>query len=257
MSNSSLLWSLQPPEGAISYLFGTMHISDRRVYQFCNHLYPFIDRTEVYVGEMDLELTVVQPPAPVYDMHSHLSPGAYLKLRRQLRKSFDLDIDQYAHLHPLLIMSAMTQLVLQNDHALSLDEHLWKYARKHNLETVGLESVDEQVSLLHSIKTEKLYAQIKKIGSHPSLIRKFTNKTLNLYLRGEIHALYKLTKASMQHLRKEIIYDRNIRMVERILNYDLNRPYFIAVGAGHLSGFKGLISLLRKQKWVVKQAHFQ
>lgn len=256
MSNSSLLWSIKSPEGVPSYLFGTMHIRDNRAHQFCSRLYPFIEQANVYVGEMDLGSMEIPPVGPFYDMKRHFQPGAYAKLRKQLLKSFNLDIDFYAHVHPLMIMSALTQQVLHNDHAISIDEHLWNYAGGHSIATTGLETVEEQVTLLHSIGPDKLYAQVKQIGARPGLIRKFTNKTLDYYIRGEIHALYMLTKASMQHLRKRVIYDRNQRMAKRIVSFDAAQRYFIAVGAGHLSGATGLISSLRKQDWVVKPVFY-
>jgi len=252
LSNSSLLWSIKSPEGKPSYLFGTMHIRDNRAHQFCSRLYPFIEQADVYVGEMDLGSMKIPPVGPVYDMKQHFQTGAYAKLRKQLQKSFNLDIDFYTHVHPLMIMSALTQQVLQNDHAISIDEHLWSYASDHDIETTGLESVEEQVTLLHSIRPDKLYAQIKQIGARPGLIRKFTNKTLDYYIKGDIHALYMLTKASMQHLRKRVIYERNQRMAKRIVSFDSTKRYFIAVGAGHLSGATGLISSLRKKDLEVK-----
>ncbi len=194
----------------------------------------------------------VQPVSPLYNLKQFFSASGYTKLRRQLLKSFQLDVELYVHLHPLMIMSALTQQVLRKDHAISIDEHLWNYANDQAIETTGLETIEEQVTLLHSIEPERLYAQIKQIGSCPSLIRSFTNKTLDLYIQGEIHALYMLTKSSMQHLRKKVIYERNKRMVERILMHDVHQQYFVAVGAGHLSGATGLISSLRKQQWIAK-----
>lgn len=252
MSSSSLLWSINTPEGVPSFLFGTMHIRDSRAHQFCHRLYPFIEQADVYVGEMDLNDMSSQPPGPVYDMKAFFRPGAYLKLKKQLLKSFGLHLDHYAHLHPLMIMSVLTQQVFNSDHAISIDEHLWHYAQDHNIVTTGLESVEEQVTLLHSIKPDKLYAQIAQMGARPGMIRKFTNRTLDYYLRGEIHGLYMLTKASMEHLRKRVIYERNERMTKRIIGFNSNQRYFIAVGAGHLSGAKGLISSLRRQGRQVK-----
>lgn len=229
-----------------------MHIRDQRAHQFCSRLYPFIEQADVYVGEMDISSIDNRSDEPVYDMKRHFKPGAYSKLKKQILKSFGLPLDRFAHLHPLMIMSALTQQVLQNDHVISIDEHLWKYANDHGKSAIGLESVEEQVTLLHSIRPDKLYSQIRQIGSCPRVIRKFTNKTLDYYTRGEIHKLYKLTKASMQHLRKRVIYERNHRMAIRIAGFDSKHSYFIAVGAGHLSGNTGLISSLRKLGWTVR-----
>lgn len=204
------------------------------------------------MGEMDLSGMSSMVPGPRYDIKAFFRPGVYLKIKTQFLKSFGLSLDQYAHLHPLMIMSALTQQVLNNDHAVSIDEHLWHYARDQNMLTTGLESMEEQVALLHSIPPEKLYAQIRRIGASPGSIRKFTNRILNAYIDSDIHGLYRMTKSSMQYLRKSVIFTRNTQMTQRIVSFSPDHRYFIAVGAGHLSGAKGLISSLRKEGWRVK-----
>lgn len=249
---SALAWSIKPPKGRASILFGTMHVRDERAYQFCDVWYPYIRNADVYFGEMDLSTPVPFYPLPLYNLHQHFSPAAYAKMRKQLHKSFGLDIDRYAHLHPLMILSAISQHLMTSDHTVSLDEHLWTYAKNHNKEVRGLESVEEQLHLLHTVLVEPLYRQMMNISRNPSKVRRFTLKTLDLYSRGEIHALYQMTKSSMHSLRRTIIYDRNRLMAKRILSLDKECSYFISVGVGHFSGRAGILSLLRKGGWSVR-----
>jgi uncharacterized protein YbaP (TraB family) len=56
----------------------------------------------------------------------------------------------------------------------------------------------------------------------------------------------------MQKLRKKVIYDRNHHMASVIDHLDANIQYFVTVGAGHLSGKSGLLSLLKKAGWKLK-----
>lgn len=240
----------------MSYLFGTMHIKDDRVYQFCDALYPLIQSADVYVGEMDMSSVQADIGAHVYSMKAFFRPEVYQKIKAQLLKSFRLDLDRYAHLHPLMIMSAVSQTILDQDHSVSLDEYLWNYARENNLIVQGLESVEEQISLLHAIDPEPLYVQIRNISSRPAALRKFTDTALGYYLHGDIHRLYQVTKSSMRDLRKRIIYQRNKLMAERIAAFDPSRRYFITVGAGHLSGPTGIISSLRKAGYKVQAVKF-
>lgn len=229
-----------------------MHIRDDRVYRFCDVIYPLILRSDVYVGEMDLNPVEIQTERPSYDIKEHFKLSRYFKIRKQLLKSFNIDIEKYAHQHPLMIMSAISNSILAADHAVSLDEHLWNYAKENQLILQGLESMEEQINLLYSIAPGPLYKQIKSISSRPQSIRKFTDKALAYYVRGEIHHLYQLTKSAMHRLRKRIIYQRNAQMVQRMMSFDPSLNYFITVGAGHLSGKNGIISLLRRQGYKVK-----
>ncbi len=233
-----------------------MHIRDERVYQFCHEIYPLILQADVYVGEMDLHPLSIQMNGPEYDLRKQFTPAGYQKIRKQLMKSFQFDMTRYLHLHPLMILSGITQNILVNDHAVSLDEHLWNYARDHGRQLQGLESAHEQLTLLHSIDPKPLYKQIETISSRPSGIRKFTARALDYYTRGEIHLLYQMTRSSMHQLRKRIIYNRNEVMVDRIESFDLSMSYFITVGAGHLSGPMGIISKLRRKGYKIRALHF-
>lgn len=234
-----------------------MHIRDERVYQFCHDLYSLIGTADVYVGEMDLHPLDIEMNGPEYDLQHQFTPAGYQKIRKQLIKSFQFDISRYRFLHPLMIISGIAQNILVNDHAVSLDEHLWNYARDNKRHLQGLETVQEQLSLLHSIDPKPLYKQIETISSRPSGIRKFTARALNCYIKGDIHLLYQMTRSSMHQLRKRIIYNRNELMVTRILAFDPAMSYFITVGAGHLSGPKGIISLLRRNGYKIQPIDFR
>ncbi|MEO5907414.1 MAG: TraB/GumN family protein [Saprospiraceae bacterium] len=249
MSYQSLLWKLSPPKGQHSYLFGTMHIRDDRAYQLCHHLYPLIEECDEYFGEMDLELPETNPAVTLYDMRRHITSNAYAKMVDQIEKSFQININHYAHLHPLMIMSVISTSVLNADHMVSLDEQLWQYAREHDKPTSGLESYEDQFRILHSIDPVPLYLQLVKISRNPSVIRSQTSKSLELYMAGRIHDLYMLSKSSMQDLRKLVIYQRNKNMSSVITQLDISKKYFITVGAGHLSGKFGLLPLLKQAGW--------
>ena len=241
------MWSIQFPSGKCSYLFGTMHIRDDRVFQLCEQVYPFIQSSDVYISEMDLADPIFTGETPIYSMESQFRPAVYQKIKAQLLKSFRVDISAYDRLHPLLILSALSMQVLQRDHIISMDEHLWKHAVSQQKQTYGLESVQEQMDILHGIDPAPLYKQLKKAARKPDGFRYFTTRTVDTYLQQRIHVLYSHTKSSMHHLRKSLIYERNKIMTERILAMDHEWVHFIAVGAGHLSGQYGLIRLLRQR----------
>jgi len=252
LASQSLLWALTPPAGRPSWLFGTMHIRDERAHQLSTSLYPLINESDVFIGEMDLTVPDSVIEHTRYDARNYMTEEAYKKLRQQLLKSFHIDLTTYSHLHPLMIMSAISNSVFQTEHYISFDEHLWNYAKENGKVTTGLESYEEQFRILHSIDAGPLYKQLRNIGRNPSSVRNHTSRGLNLYMQGRIHELYILSKSSMHDLRKKIIYERNARMADVILQLDLSLQYFITVGAGHLSGQYGLISLLKKKGFVIK-----
>lgn len=251
MPDSSLLWEIIPPQGKASWLFGTMHVKDQRIHRVSHQLHALIDGSDHYIGEMDLSERSAPQDMPVYRARDFLAEKKYGKIRHQLLKSFAVDLDHYQHLHPLLIISIISSSILQSEHLTLLDEHLWEYAEEKGLTMSGLESYDEQFSILHSIDPGVLYKQIEALSRQPWKIRKNALKTLRFYAKGDIHSLYTHSKSSMRGLRKHVIHDRNKKMSSVITQLDTSLQYFISVGAGHLSGKYGLITLLRRSGWKV------
>lgn len=228
-----------------------MHIRDDRAYKLCDNLYPLILQSDCFIGEMDLDMSGSETQIPRYDLQHYFKDKTYQKMQRQIKKSYQVDLDHFSHLHPLMIMSILSTSVLESEHQVSLDEHLWKYAKDHGKKTIGLESYEEQLQILHSIEPCLIYKQLLKISRKPSTIRKSSSHSVDLYLQGRIHKLYLLSKSSMQQLRKKVIYERNRKMVSVINHLDSTTQNFITVGAGHLSGKFGLLSLLKKSGWKI------
>ena len=249
---SSLLWSLQRPDGKESWLFGSMHIRDDRVHQLGEKLYPLILKSDKFIGEMELNQPAIGIAMPVYDLKSHFSEKVFRKMREQLIKSFHVDIELFVRVHPLMLISALSQSILEADHQVSLDEHLWRFAELNHIETGGLESYVEQMEILHSIDPGELYKQVQKISKSPSGLRRQTLRALEWYMKGDVHKLYLLTKSSMHKLRKSVIYERNQQMSLRIHALPATSTYFIVIGAGHLSGKFGVIPWLKRSGWKVR-----
>jgi uncharacterized protein YbaP (TraB family) len=252
MPRQSLLWKITNRQGINSYMFGTMHVRDDRVYQLCEVLYPLIRNSEVFIGEMDLNEVQSERQLPRYNIADYMRKKDYDKARRQFLKSFQLDLDDLKQMHPLMILSVLSTSVLAREHLISLDEYLWNYAVSQNREVSGLESFEKQLQLLTSIEPDTLYKEIKSLSANPAKIRVNTQKSLSLYLKGKTHQLYILSKASVGRLRKKMIYERNLEMAHVIDHLDVSKQYFITVGAGHISGQAGLVALLKKSGWTVK-----
>jgi uncharacterized protein len=229
-----------------------MHIRDNRVYQFGEKLYPLILDADVFVGEMELENPSLLHFTNTYDLKAQMSTAAYQKMRAQFLKSFHFDIERFVHFHPMMALSAISQSLLAAEHQVSLDEHLWNFAKDNGKPTMGMESYLEQATLLHSIEPVALYRQLLKVSRSPSGISRQTQRALSWYMKSDIHQLYRLTKSSMHGLRRRIIYDRNRVMVNRMNDFSSGNKYFIVVGAGHLSGKNGILSLLKQSGWKVQ-----
>ncbi len=85
------------------------------------------------------------------------------------------------------------------------------------------------------------------IAKNPKSFRRNVISMNELYRKGELPRLHKKAKRSLGKMRKPLLYDRNIIMAERIAEIIVNRSSFIAIGAGHLAGSKGVLRLLKQR----------
>lgn len=178
-----------------------------------------------------------------------LSGRVYLKLRRIFLKSVGVDLEAMGHLQPFLILSLVSEAMLQREMPLSLDQYLWELAREKGKERTGIESWDEQIAVAGEMSLEKQLQALRALGRNISKLRKEMRRMTQLYEEENIRMIYQLGKRTLGQMRKPLLYDRNRIMADRIFSLIEKEPWMVAIGAGHLAGAKGVLRLL-KQKGV-------
>ncbi len=249
----SLLWEFhRENESRTHYILGTMHVKSEEAYTPVSISKHYMELCHTYVGEMDLndpELSNIgdyfmnQDGLLLVDL---IGSKKYNKYRKIIIKAFDIDLDDIAHYKPLVISNMIGESVISKSYDLALDHFLWEYAQAIGMEMKGLESASDQFEIMESIPME---AQLKGLKSCVKNVKTFRSKVLKmseLYADGELTKLYKSAKKSMGELRKLMIYDRNAKMTERLIDITANGATFAAVGAAHLGGAKGMLRALKK-----------
>ncbi len=158
-----------------------------------------------------------------------------------------------------------------------LDYYLLNQAKSHKMETFGLETIEERQIIYNSIpqyipqlsyRTEMdlfIYylENYKKIDS---LNNEYKSKLMSQYFNQKLDSMtiqkrgintnIELVNWWLEYDDSEIMQDflidkRNELWMQRIPKFIQNKSSFIAVGAGHLGGEKGLINQLRKLNYTV------
>lgn len=247
----TLLWRINSGHLKDSYLFGTMHVRDERVFDYFEMVKPFLLSTNVYAAEMDLgqagEFGQVEDALMPDGLRlTNLIPSRkYDKLRRILRKAFGLELMMFDRLYPMLIVNQIAEAQLGRQHRDALDHAMWTFAEASGKEMLGVESYREQVGIMKQLPLDAQIRQLLEIGRNPSRIRRSTHKLIELYIRMDLQGMYRYSKKGMGKMRQILIYSRNAFMARRIADLVREESCFIAVGAGHLAGGKGLISMLK------------
>ncbi len=253
---NSLLWSLKHPKtGQVSYLFGTIHIWDAQVQPIYEKVLPYLQSCELFAAESHLaEMSQVHPHTFYLPEDKRLKdffePKKYLKMAKQVKKITKQDIANFEHLTPFVLTSTLSSILMEKGDD-SMDEKLWAFAAAENKPLFGIESVEEQLAYYQRIPYEDQAKQLSDILKKIEKYRLQLKNMLARYVKQDIQQLYKNSKKGLKSIRQMMIYDRNKIMAARIADFMEMNTIFVALGAGHLAGQKGILSLLKKQGYKV------
>ncbi len=250
----SLLWKLTGEGIAVpSYVFGTMHVQDKRAFEGVENVLEKMGACEAFAAEFHLDeaagdfdsATMLLPKGQM--LQDFIPPKKYARLRQRLLKSAQLDLDLFQRSLPFMVVNVIGGKILQSDMPVSLDEYLWSQASQADKKLLGIETFQEQMEVLKQIPAEMQVKMLLELGRNLSRYRLHIQHLADLYCKGDLHNLFKTVKKNAKGLRKIMLYRRNEIMAERIAALARQQSLFAAIGAGHLLGGKGVLRLLKKE----------
>jgi uncharacterized protein YbaP (TraB family) len=254
---NTLLWKIDGKEGKPdSFIFGTIHIWNSDVATIFQSILPYLDRCNIFAAESDLrdlqnislDFFQLKDNQTLGDLYR---PKKYQKLCKQLEKKFGISEPQFDRMSPFALYSSLSKQFIETDNT-SLDEKLWEYAIEKNKNILGVESALEQMEYYQQIpmasQIELLYEFVTKSDNFKEKI----TKMLADYLEMDIVKLYKSSKKGNEFIKKILIYKRNDLMSSRIAELIQSNSCFIALGAGHLAGKRGILKQLKDSGYVAK-----
>ena len=123
-----------------------------------------------------------------------------------------------------------------------LDLYFLQYGFNAKKEYYALESIEDQMNIVNN-----------PFSFNNPMVNQYFNaeeKALNFYLQGDIDALERFMKSSFRWnptFYDKLITERNVIMANGIDTLLRKGKLFIAIGAGHLGGERGVINLLRSK----------
>ena len=255
----SLLWQLEHRAfSEPSFLFGTMHVKDKRAFSTLDLLYHKIDACSAFASEFNLEeaFTGLDPKYVLLPENQTLDqlipPKKLHKIAKILKKSFRIELMNFLRYRPMMLTAMIDEQIFSQDRPFTLDRQLWSYAKSMEKEMLGIETYQEQIQIFQDIpidyQVKILLAMSKNVRRH----RKGLLRVADLYQQANLQQLYKSTVKGARGLKKLLIFDRNQLMANRIANLIAEQSVFCAIGAGHLPGAKGVLRLLKRKGFKVK-----
>lgn len=264
------LWKVEGAGKTPSFLFGTIHLPDRKVLNLPKVVSKALEISDAFYGELAFDANL-QSEAMKYvllrgkTLKDVLKPKTYERLAKYLGTK-GIQIGQVQSYKPWFINSLLgIQLSYRNELMQGLkplDQALYTKATKAGKETGGLETLGEQVKALESMDASWfLDNSLDGLEKADKAGKRSTDDLLAVYLQGSLAELVKYQEkdlkkggANAKKFVKVLIDDRNSTMTDRIvakLKKHPNKSYFFAIGALHYPGDKGIVALLKAKGYTV------
>jgi uncharacterized protein YbaP (TraB family) len=257
LAAQSLLWKITGNDlKASSYIYGTIHIKDKRAFAFNDSVTAAFENCKAIALEVDLstENIILLSQNMLLPENQTLkdlfTEDEYQLIKTVVEDASGLDIRLFDRLKPITLLSLVMNNQFANDVEVSVDEYFYRKAKELDKKIIGLETIEEQLNIMDSIPYEYIIDYFRDIDK----AKKDIENIISLYQSARLEELLEMMQKdkSMVMIKKHLLTDRNIKMAERIRPVINEQSTFIAVGAGHLPGKKGIINLLAREGYVVK-----
>lgn len=266
-SYNSLLWEITGKGmSRPSYLFGTMHISNKMVFHLSDSFYAALRNADVVAIELNPEQWQQEIPrlarqSSSYRYYSSVYYTDYLKensftegdflplLRRSLR--FEPELND-----ALLYRNESRMDNFQED--TYLDLYIYQTGKKLGKQTTGVETYMEAQQLMVEAMVDAS-ADRDKAQATEGFSADINEELQGAYRRGDLDlldSLSKLTEYSPAFTEK-FLYRRNEIQAEAMDSIMQRHSLFAGVGAAHLPGAQGVIEILRAKGYTLRPVLMQ
>jgi uncharacterized protein YbaP (TraB family) len=136
-----------------------------------------------------------------------------------------------------------------------MEQVIMKEAKKDSKPIFGLETVQFQASVFDSIPYQRQAKDlVKMIDSSGNASDSSDLQLMEVYRKQDLNKMQEMTvnEEGMGDFIDLLLYSRNASWVRKMPDIMKGKSTLFAVGAGHLGGEKGVISLLRKVGYTVR-----
>lgn len=254
-ANRSVLWRIDKENMPSSYLFGTMHMINKEYFHFSARLTERIVNSEAII----MEVGGMPNPIAAFNMMTIDSGTVHQFFTsdqlKELLEFMDIqmgvspqEFDQtYGQMKPFFILQSLSQAYFEPS-AESYDLQIMGLAHEQEIPLIGLETIEEQLSFFDSIPSAEISNMIIESTRNFEKEKKSAIELMEFYSKQKVDKLIPLLeKQSPEFMAYDdlFLYDRNERWIPKIEQEIKNKSCFIAVGAGHLFGDRGVIELLK------------
>lgn len=261
----SLLYKVSSKTSTV-YVLGSIHLAKEEVYPLSKFIDKAYKKSDVLVLELDptssesvatIQNTMLSLGmyAQGQSLKTELSDKTYITLKKYAAKT-GMSLEKMEKMRPWVVMlqlSVVEMMRLGYSPDLGIDQHFLKKAKQDEKPIIELETAKEQMELLSKddkeFQDKLLFYTLDSMHElEPMLDEMFIAwKTGNAKVFDRIMSESLDDDPSLITIYDDIITKRNYTMTTRIEGFlKTKQNYFVVVGAGHVVGKEGIVSLLKK-----------
>ncbi|SFD02368.1 hypothetical protein SAMN05518672_10190 [Chitinophaga sp. CF118] len=248
-----------------AYLFGTVHLYDTSSYYLPEAPFALLDKVKKVYFEVDfghintndiMEAMFITDTTQTIDKLLDAASLAKLKQMAAVSATLKMFGDKMYSLKPIFLQT----ILMNNDgKASSVDMELYKAAINKKDSVGGLETIKEQMDAINAIsipvQTDMLRQSLLKNMSSEQMLSQLTA----IYVKQDIENMLNEINDDMPldaNFNEVLLIKRNVVIADRIDALLRKESPLIAVGGGHLGTETGLIALLQKKGYTLKNIPF-
>lgn len=267
ISAQSLLWKVTGKDIASpSYLYGTFHIQDDRVFSFDSTVWKAYNSCEAFAGELlfdDIDMKAVRQSMMLpkgQTISDMLSKEDFAILDSICKAKLGASAIFLNTMKPFFLVTSIQQMDFNHDQEEALDMFFQKQAQQQGKSCYGLEKYIDQINALDAIPLkDQVNMMVQFLHDTSEVAADENDKLIQTYLAFELDSLVEMTQDTSlpPQFGKILVDKRNVTMAKGFQKIAKKERLFCAVGAAHLGGKKGIIALLRKKGYTVEPVLFQ
>ncbi len=267
-----LLWRVDVPGSAPSYVFGTMHSAAKDVVAMPDPVRSSLDASKTVILEIVMNPQVQMVLAQSMLFFDGRSLGQVAGTERLDRlvaagARYGMGREQIQLFKPwaLVLFFSLPPSEFQRQSAggKPLDQIIQDTAKRQGKAVHGLETVEEQILVFSGLaEADQLELLDLTVASHDQ-IEPIFEEMKAAYLARDLNRLFDLKEAMMtdevplvrEVFDERMLYSRNENMAARLPQRLDAGGAFVAVGALHLPGERGVLKLLEKQGYKLTRVY--
>ena len=261
----SLLWKIEGKNiSSPSYLYGTFHMLCPADFSMNDTLKALVKQSKQLFLEIDIDdpslTSKMMKNIKMKDgktLKDFLSAKDYDSVAKLFKAKTNIPLNMVDSYKPFMLTSMLYPSLLGCT-PIAFEKEFEKLAKANSVEVKGLETIEDQMNVFETIPYSVQAKMLMKTLYEADNGTEQMNEMVLLYKNQDINKMQKGISGDtdLGSYEKTLLDKRNKNWIPVIEKEIAAMPTFIAVGAGHLAGKKGVIYLLRKQGYTVTPIHF-